>query len=305
MKLKFNKYQGLGNDFILLDKKELPSGFAPSVELIKSLCERRYGIGADGVLMFSVVDHITLDEPQEEFRMIYYNSDGSKAETCFNGLRCIGLHAVRNRHVEALKPFNIRHDAGLIRTIVSEDSDEVETQLNFQPTLDPEIIGLNLSQPLLEDKICLPSLDLAGTAISMGNPHFISWAETNDFNTLNRFIDEHGSDIEKNHVFKAGTNFEYAALTGKNQIRMAVWERGSGRTLACGSGAAAVVIAAIITGRVETDNQVKVEMPGGELYIKADVSLLNNGEINLNGEIIIQGEAKHVFSGYIEIRETM
>ncbi len=285
--LHFEKYQGLGNDFILFDRSESNLNTDPDKEIIKKLCDRHCGIGADGVLMFDVIrkNHIV--------EMVYYNADGSRAETCFNGLRCIALHAFRSKQITGNQHFIIKSDAGEIKSVVYSDRDLVEIELPG-PDFTGDKIGLRDFSDLIDKNLSFPSVEFTGTALSMGNPHFISWRENLSLDELNREILEFGAEVEDSPHFLNGINFELVSKTGKNSINMAVWERGVGQTFACGSGATASVCAGVKTGRLEPETDIKVQMIGGFLRIRIHKGF---------ERVTLKGEAKFVFAGEINLED--
>ncbi|MBT7789741.1 MAG: diaminopimelate epimerase [Calditrichaeota bacterium] len=281
--LLFDKYQGLGNDFVLLDKSRSNSFNTPDSNTIRKLCDRHYGVGADGVLIFNLI------EENRRVEMVYYNADGSRAETCFNGLRCIAKHAVRTGKIPQDQRFIIMSDAGEINSTVRSEHNLVEIEL-AGPDFSACKIGLTDSKMLIEENIQYPSKGYVGTALSIGNPHFVAWKEGQDLSELNEEILKHGAEVENSSHFKNGVNFELASIIDETSIYMAVWERGVGQTFACGSGATATVCAGVKTGRLSPDVDILVKMLGGVLTIRVQKEL---ERVSLNGE------ASHVFSGEI------
>ena len=293
--MNFHKYQGLGNDFVLVDGSKNANQVMPDPALIRAICDRRFGVGGDGMLVYDLLD------AGSKVRMIYFNADGSRAETCFNGLRCIALHAVRVGDVATGKRFVIESDAGEVTALVLEqDSNEVIRTimppgeelvalmaLSSHPQGDPPLTGA-------ERDYRFAFGSLTGLELSLGNPHFISGVEDETIDGLSRDIRRIGGEVERAGHFPNGVNFELASLTVDGGVRMAVWERGVGPTLACGSGATAAVCAGIVTGRLMLDRRVMVEMAGGKLGIT-----LQSGEDGNLAHLIVEGGAKHVFDGSI------
>ena len=282
--LDFEKYQGLGNDFVLLDKSHPSRFIQPDANTIRKICNRHYGIGADGILIFNVI------EENQCVEMVYYNADGSRAETCFNGLRCIALHAVRTDRISRDQNFTIKSDAGDINAIVHNLDDLVQIELSG-PDFSPDAIGLSSSDELIETELSFDSISLIGTALSLGNPHFIVWKEGLNLIELNREILIAGSEVEHSSHFTNDVNFELVSQVDDRSINMAVWERGVGQTLACGSGATAAVCAGVKTGKLEPDREIEVKMIGGTLFIRINTQL---------DRVFFKGNAKHVFSGQID-----
>lgn len=281
----FDKYQGLGNDFILLDNN-IHSGIPLlNIHEIRKLCDRRLGIGADGLLFFEKAASAA------EFRMIYFNADGSRAETCFNGIRCIAKHAVRTGLVKSDTPFSILTDSDTVRSTVSYIDDQVTIEMNG-PSFRPVDVGIQSDDEVIETRFDFNGFSLTGTALSLGNPHFVSWLNDVDLTELNQQILEMGSDVEHSNHFRNGTNFELATYEDSTTVLMAVWERGVGRTLACGSGATATVCTGVQTGRLMPDVPITVKMVGGSITITYLQSL---------NRVVVTGDAVHVFSGQIDL----
>ncbi len=284
MSIFFQKLQGLGNDFILFDETSLSLEFDQIEKSIPTLCDRRFGIGADGILRFSVV------QPNRSVRMIYYNADGSRAETCFNGLRCIALWACLGANFPRGSQFTIHSDAGEVTAYVSPDENIARVEVKAGRFFS-ELIAGNKDE-FVQRGLTFPFGSLTGTAVSMGNPHFVSWADEGDLAGLNDQIISKGADVERSAHFPYGTNFELARKIDEENIIMAVWERGVGQTLACGSGATATVCAGVRAGLLSSGVTVKVQMAGGTV----EVNVQQDGKTAL-----VTGPATHVFAGEIEI----
>lgn len=285
----FDKYQGLGNDFILLDNSRSNVAISPDTNTIRKICDRHYGIGADGVLIFDLI------EEKKRVEMVYYNADGSRAETCFNGLRCIARHAVRTGKIPQDQNFIIMSDAGEINSIVRSENNLVEIEL-AGPDFSADKIGLTDSKMMVDANVQFPSKGYIGTALSMGNPHFVAWGEFQSLLELNEAILKYGAEVENSSFFKNGVNFELASKIDETSINMAVWERGVGQTFACGSGATASVCAGVKTGRLNPDTDIKVKMLGGSLIIRVQDGL---------ERVSLKGEAVHVFSGEVNINDIL
>lgn len=197
--------------------------------------------------------------------------------------------------------FTIDSDAGLVKACVKDKQGMVTIETEPDLSFSASSIGLNNLSNSWQLDIQVAGESKKGNALSLGNPHFVSWMENVDLASLDDIIRNTGESVENSNSFSNGVNYELASVESDSVINMAVWERGSGRTLACGSGAAATVIAAIINQQVENGVEVEVRMPGGSLFITADISKSQNKEHQLNKPIIIKGIATHVFSGIIEI----
>jgi len=300
MSFSFKKYEGLGNDFLLLDQVSDPTLPTPSAEEIQKLCDRRFGVGADGILIFANPDPklVGSQSASAKVRMIYFNADGSRAETCFNGLRCIALHAVlRNpacRQLPAIQtpteayPILIQADTGLLRAGVHPEQGQVRIAFTVNDNWNPLATVRSTKVPITSEG----GLLIEGLSLSMGNPHFVLWEEKGSLKELNRIALRWGREVETSPAFPYGTNFEIAVKTSSNHMQMAVWERGVGITLACGSGATAAVCSAVERGIFPSNEPITVEMAGGEVTVT-----VNYGTI---GTILVEGPANRVFSGKVD-----
>lgn len=261
----FHKYEGLGNDFIVVEAEE--PDVVP-VTVARRLCDRRRGIGADGVLVVlppAAADHAG--------RMIVINADGSIPEMCGNGLRCVALHVARRRGVrEGTLVFET--GAGPLRCDVLDTGDAAA---EGQVTIDMGLVRW------LEDV----RLDVEGEAWELaladaGNPHAITTRSVSRAD-----IDRVGPRLATHLRFPKGTNVEFATVLSPTMIDLVVWERGVGVTEACGTGACATVAVAVEKGWSPKDTEVAVTLPGGVLQIRIDA----------RGHAIMRGPARHVFSG--------
>lgn len=263
---KFTKYQGTGNDFILID---WPSTALPPTEAIRFLCDRRLGVGADGLLLF--VPPAGATPP----RMILFNPDGSRPEMCGNGIRCAALHARQWTPLpQAETTLVILTDAGPRNCRVlgtTADYALVSVAMGCVPTPKP----LHLEEP---------TIDLLTT--SVGNPHAVALMPIDE-----ALFQRLGPSIATHPAFPDGTNVEFAVPTAASRLRVRVWERGAGPTLACGTGACAAVASAISAGLLEPHHDVIAELPGGELTISWDAP---------TGTTTLTGAAQRVYRGEIE-----
>jgi len=263
-KREFEKYEATGNDFIVL---KVPSPEALSPERAMALCDRHFGIGADGVLLLS---------PGEgtRARMTVINADGSRPEMCGNGLRCAAL---------ALSEAGEESDF-----VVSTDAGPKLCQLKRTGTA-TALVTTNLGRASEEGEIVHPlhTADGRGDAtfvrISMGNPHAIVFAPR----IAPSELDALGASLSAR--IPGGTNVEVASVVGPQQIELAVWERGVGRTLACGTGAAATAAAAVLLGLVEPSAPIEVRLPGGTLELL----------VGPDRVVTLTGPARRVFRGHL------
>jgi diaminopimelate epimerase len=255
--LAFTKYEGLGNDFIVLDARAVPR-----------LCDRRFGIGADGVLLV-----LPASRSGAAARMRVINADGSVPEMCGNGLRCVALH-VANEHGARDAEFSIETDSGLRSCSVSYESPrEASVRVEMGPVHLVEARQLAIGDL---------TIDLA--VVDAGNPHAVAFRADPHAD-----IDGLGSQIARHPSFPRGTNVEFVAQRG-GELDVLVWERGVGRTLACGTGACAVVAVATARGLVAPGVPASVRLPGGLLSVTHDP---RTGNTELRGPacLVFRGEA--------------
>jgi diaminopimelate epimerase len=281
--IPFEKYQGLGNDFVLFDWRAQPHIGIPNPDVIKRLCDRRFGVGADGILVFRKEDRPTT------VRMVYFNADGSRAETCFNGLRCIARHAVRTGILMTEQPFIIQSDAAPVNALVRGDG-LVQTEMPG-PTFDPAQVPIVWDKEAIQQEFEFGSVQLTGTALAIGNPHFVVWEQDKDLSDLNEMVARIGAAVEQSPLFPHGTNLEIANYISPDRVEMAVWERGVGVTPACGSGATATVCAGVKIGLLPSDTLITVQMAGGEIRIQVDAGFR---------KVTVIGDATHVYSGSLD-----
>ena len=282
--IQFEKFHGLGNDFVLFDaaKTHPVDFFTPN--LVAGLCDRHFGVGADGLLFFELL------EKNRRVRMIYFNADGSRAETCFNGLRCIALYAERIGAVQTGQNFIIESDAGDIKAYFASKNNLIEMEL-AGPDYSAGSVVKSAAEEAIDIELDFDHGKMVGTALSMGNPHFVSWIDGGSLGMLMERIAEVGGAVEASRHFRDGVNLELCTVIDAGSIEMAVWERGVGPTLACGSGAAAAVCAGVLTGRLEAEREVCVRMLGGDLYVTVAHDLAT---------IFVRGDARHVYSGKVD-----
>jgi diaminopimelate epimerase len=262
--LGFTKYEGLGNDFLVVDAA---GDTAVDAERAAKLCDRHFGVGADGVLLVTPPT-----SSHARARMVLLNADGSRSEMCGNGIRCVALHLARKDGASGVS-FVIDTDAGSLLCEVSRDGDagHVATSLGRGA-----LLGEYRAE--LEGRV------LVFTRVSMGNPHAVTFdAELGD-----AAIDRAGAAVSGR--LPGGANVEFAKLVTPREIELVVWERGVGRTLACGTGAAATIVAAASAGRAPFNQPIAVKLPGGVLEVSVASDSL---------EVRQRGPARRVFSGEV------
>jgi len=275
MAIEFTKYHGLGNDFILIDNRASSSPLLTAAQAIK-LCDRHFGIGADGVI-FALPG-----EAGTDYTMRIFNSDGSEPEMCGNGIRCLA------RFLADLAPQNEYHIhtlAGVITPQLMSDG-QVRVDMGL-----PRLLAFEIPTTLVptDSKVINQPLAVAGqtwdvTCVSMGNPHCITFVD--DVNTIP--LESIGTQFEHHPVFPQRTNTEFIQVVDRHYIKMRVWERGAGITLACGTGACASLVAGVLTDRC--DRAATVELPGGLLQIEWS---------EIDQRVYMTGAAKRVFTGRI------
>ncbi|MFA6988687.1 MAG: diaminopimelate epimerase [Candidatus Gastranaerophilaceae bacterium] len=252
--IKFTKMQGLGNDFIIVDFEDIKHLDVSFSELSRKMCDRKFGIGADGLIITNPEDMKA--DTDASWRI--FNSDGSQPQMCGNGIRCFAKYLFKNKLVKS-NEFTINTLAGIITPKIL-DNNLVKVNMGI-PVLKPELI------PFKGDRILKFPLQILDkkfeiNAISMGNPHCVIFTEESS----KEFAEKYGSVLEKHELFPEKTNVEFISIISKTHIKINVWERGCGITLACGTGACASVVAGILNNL--TENNVTAELPGGCLNIE-------------------------------------
>lgn len=285
MSIEFTKYHGLGNDFILIDNRATSNPVLTPQEAIK-LCDRHFGIGADGVI-FALPG---LDDT--DYSMRIFNSDGSEPEMCGNGIRCLakfladlGAATASSDTETSVLQYRIHTLAGVMILKIQTDGQVIVDM--GAPLLLAAQIPTTLAPA--DEKVVEQPLEVAGqtwsvTCVSMGNPHCITFVD--DVSAID--LEIIGPQFECHPAFPKRTNTEFIQVVRSDYLKMRVWERGAGATLACGTGACAALVAAALT--VRGDRQATVELPGGCLEIEWSVS---------NGRLYMTGPAERVFSGTI------
>ncbi len=262
--MRFTKMQGLGNDFMLV-YSQVPEDVSP---LCRRLCDRHFGIGADGVIFVS-------PSWVADCRMRIFNADGSEARMCGNGIRCVA---------------KFLYDKGLVRKeqLTVETLSGVKTLTLRTKDGQIESVSVDMGPAVLEQRDLSLSQGMGvGTVVSVGNPHVVVFSE--DVEALPLYL--WGPRIEKDPRFPDGVNAEFVQLLGPQKLRMRVWERGCGVTLACGTGACASAFAAVKQGLCPVNEPIEVRLDGGTLRIIADAA----------DNIRMEGPAVTVFEGEIDI----
>jgi len=274
--LPFTKMQGAGNDYIYVDcfAQPVPENLP---ELARAVSDRHFGIGADGLILICPTD--TADA---EMRM--FNADGSASEMCGNGIRCVakyvydrGIHRNENLHIASggtVYQLQLHIEQGLV--------DQVRVDMG-EPILQAERIPTTLTgEPVADVSLTLPGRNLSVSCVSMGNPHCITFVEQ----ATDEIVFGLGPLIENDAHFPNRVNAEFVEIISRTEVRQRTWERGSGETLACGTGASAVCVAGVITGR--TDRQITIHLLGGDLQLEWNET---------DNHVYMTGPAAEVFSG--------
>ncbi len=251
--MKFTKYSGLGNDFILVNgfKEKIQNPFAAA----QKLCDRHLGIGADGLVL-------VLPSQTADLCMKIYNSDGSEAEMCGNASRCVPLFAIKEGIINQTS-LTLETLAGPIKTEIKDlQLGLVSVDMGIPRLLRGQIpMTGDPTDTAVDVPLEVGGAVRYGTAVSMGNPHFVMFGP----DVEHALVRELGPQIENHPAFPAKTNVEFVSVVDPQTLRMRVWERGAGITRACGTGACASVVAAVINGK--TGRKVTVKLDGGDLYI--------------------------------------
>ncbi|WP_294348219.1 diaminopimelate epimerase [uncultured Clostridium sp.] len=276
--MEFTKMHGIGNDYIYFNcmEKEIEN----PEELSLKLSDRHFGIGGDGIVLI-------LPSKVADFRMRMFNADGSEGKMCGNASRCIGKYVfekgLTDKDVVTLETL-----AGIkTLNLTVEDNKVIEVEVNMgEAILNPKDIPVNINKDkIVNETITVDSKEYDITCVSMGNPHCIVYMDNID----DLEIDKIGPKFENHELFPERINTEFLEVIDKNTIKMRVWERGSGETYACGTGACAATVASVLNNYCNIDEEVTVKLLGGDLKIK----YLSNGLVYMTGP------AEFVFEGRI------
>ncbi|EGW37152.1 diaminopimelate epimerase [Desulfosporosinus sp. OT] len=273
--MEFVKMHGLGNDFVFLDHFSVVSDVDYS-ELAIKLCHRQFGIGGDGLV-------VILPSEVADARMRIINSDGSEPEMCGNGIRCFARY-VYDQGIVKHNPMRVETLAGVLTLKLNIQDGQVHgVQVDMgEPILRADLIPvLSPGEPVVGQSLEVLGETFQYTAVSMGNPHCLIFVD--DFSTLD--FERVGPAIEKHPLFPRKTNVEFILINSSQEMIMKVWERGAGPTLACGTGACASVVAAVLNNK--TERAVTVHLPGGDLFI----------EWGADNHVYMTGPATYVFKG--------
>ena len=263
--MKFWKMHGLGNDYIVIDNRDERISDTEATDLARKLCRRRFSVGADGVLFVS-------DSKVADVKMRIFNADGSEAEMCGNGIRCFAKYCYEN-NIALKRELVVETLAGNKRAWMMVESGLVQSVM-----VDMDLPAIERSRiPMLGEGTAV-NIDLQvngetykATCLSVGNPHCVIFVDAvEDFP-----VQQIGPKIENHRIFLNKTNVEFAQVLGKNEVKVRVWERGCGETLACGTGACATVVAGNLLNKL--GGKVLVHLLGGDLKVEYAERLLLNG----------------------------
>ena len=277
--LQFTKMHGLGNDYVYMDA--INQKIENRSELAKFVSDRHLGIGSDGLILICPSE-------KADFRMQMFNQDGSEAEMCGNGIRCVGKF-VYDKGLTNKETITIETLAGIKTLVMKAKDGKIETaRVDMgEPILEPEKIPVISKEcPVKNLKLLARDKEFDFTCVSMGNPHAVTFIkeDVNDFD-----ICKYGKNLEVNKAFPKKANIEFINIIDEKTLKMRVWERGAGETLACGTGACATAVSAILNGY--TSREVTVKLLGGDLKIEWNEE---------NNHVYMTGPATTVFEGKIE-----
>ena len=288
MKLRFTKMQGVGNDFVVVDGVSRRIALTP--EQIRGIADRHFGVGCDQLLL---VEAATIQ--QADFRYRIFNGDGGEVEQCGNGARCF-VRFVRDRGLTAKDEIRVQTLSGLISPRLEADG-QVTVDMG-PPIFDPARVPFSSQAAAVVHGLEVDGRSLDISALSMGNPHavqFVTDVDTAPVTTQGPLIEHHAR-------FPQRVNAGYAQVLDRHHIRLRVWERGAGETLACGTGACAAVVAGVRRGLL--DSPVRVTTRGGDLSISWAADHVNSGQsAAVPAPVLMTGPAVTVFEGEIEIDE--
>ncbi len=278
--MKFTKMQGIGNDYVYVNCFE--ETVADPERVSEIISDRHFGIGADGLVLIMPSD-------KADFRMRMFNADGSEGNMCGNATRCIGKFVYDN-HLTDKTSITLETRSGIKKLTLYPENGKVKTVLvdMGKAVLKPADIPMNVSGDTFINKpITVDGKEVFITAVSMGNPHAVTYVEDVDSLELEKI----GPSFENHPLFPERVNTEFIKILDESTMQMRVWERGSGETWACGTGACAATAASVLNGYFPHDKEITVKLRGGDLFItyKSD------------GTVLMRGPAETVFTGEIDV----
>lgn len=278
--MKFTKMHGIGNDYIYFNclEKEIEN----PEELSIKLSDRHFGVGGDGIVLI-------LPSDKADFRMRMFNADGSEGKMCGNATRCIGKY-VYDKGITDMKEITLETLSGIktLKLSVNEKNKVESVEVNMGEAIlkASEIPVKSDKEKVINERIKIADSEYNITCVSMGNPHCVVYMDEID----NLDLEKLGPKFENDSIFPERVNTEFIKVIDENTLKMRVWERGSGETWACGTGACAAVVSSVLNGYCKYDTPIKIKLLGGELTIK----------FMKNGLVYMSGPAEFVFEGSIE-----
>ena len=306
--MKFTKMHGCGNDYIYFDctKEEFPGGAEGEKQAAIKLSDRHFGIGGDGIIIIK-------RGTKADFEMVMYNADGSRSQMCGNGIRCVGKYVYDALYTKGRGSADGREftaesmGAVKVLTVVEGEPGDKVTKLSVdmgKPILEAEKIPVDINvvsirpsaysttgeSRVIQHPLTIGGVEYKTTCVSMGNPHAVVFI---DKKPAEFPVCEVGPLFENNEFFPERTNTEFAYVEDRRTIWMRVWERGTGETLACGTGTCATVVAAILNGLVDAGEKITVHLLGGDLEIQWSG--------NEADSVFMTGPAETVFTGDVDL----
>ena len=275
--MRFAKMDGAGNDYVFIDARREQRDWS---QLAVAMSDRHRGIGADGIILAQ-------DSDRSDLKMSMFNADGSEGEMCGNGIRCLVRFAFEQGIVpERRSPVSVETLAGVLQVIPAWDGDQmVRATVNMgRPILDAKDVPVDVpgQTRVMDYPLRVDGHDFRISCVSMGNPHAVAFVDTPVDQVP---LHEIGPAVEHHPMFPNRVNFEIANVLDREHLKVRVWERGSGQTMACGSGACAVAVIGRLQGHVE--DETTISLPGGDLLVRWPGS----------GEVILEGPVEKAFEG--------
>ena len=288
--MQFTKMHGCGNDYIYFDctSQDFPGGAEGEKQAAIKLSDRHFGIGGDGIIIIK-------KGQTADFEMVMYNADGSRSQMCGNGIRCVGKYVYDAGYTKG-REFTVE-SMGAVKILKVEEGEPGDKVTKLSVDMGKPIlaaskipVALKSDERVIQQPLVIDGVEYKSTCVSMGNPHAVVFIDKKpaDFPVC-----EVGPLFENNEFFPERTNTEFAYVEDRRTIWMRVWERGTGETLACGTGTCATVVAAILNGLVDAGEKITVHLLGGDLEIQW------SGDEN--DSVFMTGPAETVFNGDVEL----
>lgn len=279
--IKFSKMHGCGNDYIYINCFEEDISSIPNFQdFVKKISDRHFGIGSDGVILICPTD-------EADAKMVMYNADGSEGAMCGNGIRCVGKFIYDNGIIDKENATILTKSGIKNLTLFTENGKVSTVSVDMgKAILEPSKIPVITDKKLFKEDVFIDNTAYFTTCVSMGNPHAVIFL--NNIDSLD--LEHIGPLFENNLLFPDRINTEFLEIIDSNSAKFRVWERGSGETFACGTGACASVVAGCLNGYFKIGDEIHIILKGGDLYI----TYLENGHV------IMRGNASFVFNGEIK-----